>query len=85
MAKGKAMGKSLFVLQCGHNLGKGGLIMKGKICNVGQLLDYLLSLPRDASIETISTGSDLLPLNGGLEIGEEISFDEFEKVLSLCL
>ncbi|WP_262316448.1 hypothetical protein [Lacticaseibacillus parakribbianus] len=59
--------------------------MNEKIRNVGQLLDYLSKLPREALIETISTGSDLLPLDGGLEVGEEISFDELERVLSICL
>lgn len=57
----------------------------GKIRTVGQLLDYLNNLPSDASIEIISTGSDLLPLDGGLDVGDEISFDGLEGVLTLCL
>lgn len=60
-------------------------MVKGKICTVGQLLDYLSNLPREAPIETISTASNLLQLDGGLEIGQEISFDKLEQVLSLCL
>lgn len=59
--------------------------MKKTIHNVGQLLDYLSILPREATIEKISTDSNLLQVDGGLEVGEEISFDEIEKVLSLCL
>ncbi|RNE29992.1 hypothetical protein [Lacticaseibacillus paracasei] len=56
-----------------------------KIKNVGQLIDYLNKLPKDAMIQKLSTKSDLLPLDGGIEVGEELSFDESQNILTICL
>lgn len=46
-----------------------------KIKSVGQLIHFLNKLPKDAMIQKLSTNSDLLPLDGGIEVGEELSFD----------
>lgn len=56
-----------------------------KIKNVGQLIHYLNKLPKDAMIQKLSTHSDLLPLDGGIEVGEELSFDESQNILTICL
>lgn len=56
-----------------------------KIKNVGQLIDYLNKLPKDAMIQKLSTNSDLLPLDGGIEVGEGLSFDESQNILTICL
>lgn len=56
-----------------------------KISTVGELRQYLRTLPDSATIQAISTNSDLRPIDEPLTINDEISYDSGEGVLLLCI